>query len=486
MPAPRLRACNPHPVNLAGRYVLYWMIAARRRPWNFALQYAAEVAARLGQPLVVLEALRSGYRWASDRLHSFLLQGMADNAGAFAGTPVLYYPWVERAPDEGRGLLETLAREAALVVTDDTPVFFLPRMVAAAAARLEVPLVAVDGVGLLPLSATSAPFPTAFAFRRFLQRTLPAHLSEVPRPDPLEGLAIPPPPVLPSALLQRWPPASPELLAATPAALAALPIDHRVPPAPAQGGSTAAHRRLEIFLNEKLLRYAELRNRVDQDVTSGLSPYLHFGHISAHEVFLAVASREGWRAERFEPPSPRGERAGWWGMSAAAEAFLDQLITWRELGHVFQLHRPDAEEWASLPPWARATLEAHARDRREHLYDLEQLAAGATHDPLWNAAQGQLRRVGTIHNYLRMLWGKKILEWTASPREALGIMLELNNRFALDGRDPNSTSGITWCLGRFDRPWAPERPIFGTVRYMSSTQTARKMRVEEYIRAWTE
>ncbi len=462
------------------------MIAARRRQSNFALQYAAEVAARLGRPLVVLEALRCGYRWASDRLHAFLLQGMADNAETFSNTPVLYYPWVERAPDEGRGLLETLARKAALVVTDDTPTFFFPRMVAAAAARLEVALVAVDGVGLLPSRTTSAPFPTAFAFRRFLQRTLPVHLLEVPRPDPLEGLAIPPSPALPPAVLQRWPPASPKLLAATPAALATLPIDHRVAPAPAQGGSTAAHRRLEAFLNEKLPRYAELRNRVDQDVTSGLSPYLHFGHISAHEVFLAIAAREDWCVERFEPPPARGERAGWWGMSAAAEAFLDQLITWRELGHVFQLHRPDAEEWASLPPWARATLEAHAHDRREHLYDLEQLSDGATHDPLWNAAQGQLRRAGTIHNYLRMLWGKKILEWTASPQEALAVMLELNNRFALDGRDPNSTSGITWCLGRFDRPWAPERPIFGTVRYMSSAQTARKMPVEEYIRAWTE
>jgi len=486
VPAARVRACNPHPVNLAGRHVLYWMIAARRRTWNFALQYAAEVAAQLGRPLVVFEALRCGYRWASDRLHAFVLQGMADNLEAFAGTPVLYYPWVERAPGEGRGLLETMAREAALVVTDDTPVFFLPRMVAAAAARLEVPLVAIDGVGLLPLSVTGAPFPTAFAFRRFLQRTLPAHLSEVPRPDPLEGLAIPPALALPPAFLQRWPPASPELLAATPAALAALPIDHGVPLAPTPGGARAAHRRLQAFVRDQLPRYAELRNRVDRDVTSGLSPYLHFGHLSAHEVFHAVAAREGWRAERFEPPPARGERAGWWGMSAAAEAFLDQLVTWRELGQVFQFHRPDAEEWASLPPWARATLEAHARDRREHLYDLDQFAAGATHDPLWNAAQGQLRRAGIIHNYLRMLWGKKILEWSATPREALAIMLELNNRFALDGRDPNSVSGITWCLGRFDRPWAPERPVFGTIRYMSSAQTARKMPVDEYIRTWAQ
>lgn len=462
------------------------MIANRRRHFNFALQHAAELAVALARPLVILEALRCGYRWASDRLHAFILQGMADNRASFADAPVFYLPWVERHPGEGKGLLETLAAAACVVVTDDTPAFFLPRMVAAAAARLDVPLVAVDSVGLLPLASTSAPFPTAYAFRRFLQRTLPAHLPAQPRPDPLHGLALPPPGKLPADLLGRWSPALPELLAASPAALAALPIDHGVPVAPTRGGERAARAALTRFVKEKLPHYAALRNRVEADVTSGLSPYLHFGHLSAAEVFAAITAHEGWNITTFEPPHARGERSGWWGMSAPAEAFLDQLVTWRELGHVFQRHRPDAEEWASLPAWARATLTAHAGDPREHTYTLEEFAAGVTHDPLWNAAQGQLRRAGTIHNYLRMLWGKKIIEWSATPQEALAIMLELNNRFALDGRDPNSGSGITWCLGRFDRPWAPERAILGTVRSMSSAQTARKMHVEEYIRTWTE
>ncbi len=462
------------------------MIANRRRNFNFALQHAAELAAALHRPLVIFEALRCGYRWASDRLHAFVLQGMADNAEAFAGAPVLYYPWVERDAAEGRGLLESLAAEACVVVTDDSPAFFLPRMLAAAAPRLPVPLLAVDSLGLLPLSATGAPFPTAHAFRRFLQRVLPAHLQAQPRPDPLAGLALPPPPILSADLLARWTPAPPEMLAIKPEALAGLPIDHAVRPAPTRGGARAAAAALARFVREKLPHYQEMRNRVEADVTSGLSPYLHFGHLSAHQVFLAVTEREGWRCETFEPPHARGDRAGWWGMSASAEAFLDQIVTWRELGHVFQLHRPDAEEWSSLPAWARATLQVHASDPREQRYSLDEFAAGGTHDPLWNAAQGQLRRAGTIHNYLRMLWGKKILEWTASPQEALEIMLEINNRFALDGRDPNSTSGITWCLGRFDRPWGPERAVFGTVRYMSSAQTARKMHVEPYIRTWAE
>jgi deoxyribodipyrimidine photo-lyase len=168
-------------------------------------------------------------------------------------------------------------------------------------------------------------------------------------------------------------------------------------------------------------------------------------------------------------------------MPPDAEAFLDQLITWRELGLNMCSQRQDYDQYASLPGWARQTLEQHASDRRPHRYTLEQLQEGATHDAIWNAAQTQLLREGRIHNYLRMLWGKKILEWTSSPREALEVMLQLNNRWALDGRDPNSYSGIFWVLGRYDRAFGPERPIFGKIRYMSSANTARKLPITDYM-----
>ncbi|HSF40677.1 MAG TPA: deoxyribodipyrimidine photolyase, partial [Thermoanaerobaculia bacterium] len=171
----------------------------------------------------------------------------------------------------------------------------------------------------------------------------------------------------------------------------------------------------------------------------------------------------------------------WWGMSAPAEKFLDEVITWREVGYNMASRREDFERYESLPEWAQATLAKHAKDRRPHLHTLEEFEAAATGDELWNAAQGQLVAEGRIHNYLRMLWGKKVLEWSASPREALEILIHLNNKYALDGRDPNSYSGIFWCLGRYDRPWAPERPVFGTVRYMSSDSTRRKFKVGGYI-----
>jgi deoxyribodipyrimidine photo-lyase len=481
VPLVRVRACNQAPVRGDGGFVFYWMIAARRSGWNFALQRAVDYAVRLGKPLVVLEALRADYPFASERLHAFLIEGMADNARAFAGTAATYVPYVEPEPGAGRGLLEALAARACAVVTDDAPVFFLPRAVATAAARLPVRLDAVDDNGLLPLAATAAVYPTAFAFRRFLQGVLPGHLEESPGAEPLARVDLPRLPALPEEVTRRWPAASPALLEGESSALAALPVDRRVGRVPGvPGGRAGGLASLERFLGERLGHYPEERNRPDRDGTSGLSPYLHFGHVSAREVFAAVAARERWTSDRLATKAS-GRREGWWGMSAAAEAFLDQLVTWRELGFNFASKRDDGERYESLPPWARATLAKHAEDPRPHLYTRERLEAAATQDPLWNAAQVQLLREGRIHNYLRMLWGKKILEWSPSPHEALATMLELNNRYALDGRDPNSTSGICWCLGRYDRPWGPERPIFGTVRFMSSENTARKLRVAEYV-----
>jgi deoxyribodipyrimidine photo-lyase len=296
---------------------------------------------------------------------------------------------------------------------------------------------------------------------------------------------LPPLDALPSEILRRWPSADPGTLRAEAGALASLPIDHAVAPArDIRGGFRAAATAVRRFLDERLDHYADDRNQPEQDTTSGLSPYLHFGHVSAHAIFEALMTREGWTSRRLHD-STRGNREGWWGTAPPAEAFLDELITWRELGFATSHHRQDHAAYESLPAWARGTLDAHAGDPREHRYALETFASAATHDPLWNAAQVQLLREGRIHNYLRMLWGKKILEWSASPREALAVMVELNNRYALDGRDPNSYSGIFWVLGRYDRPWAPERPIFGTVRYMSSQNTARKVRVRGYIRQYS-
>jgi deoxyribodipyrimidine photo-lyase len=353
-------------------------------------------------------------------------------------------------------------------------------MVVAAARRLDVRVELVDSNGMLPLHATEQVFVSAHQFRRFLQKNLRPHLAVAPSANPLARLKLPAA-KLPTAITKRWPATKLESL--LDGGLAKLPIDHNVGPAAFRGGTVAAGKTLKRFLDRNLERYAEDRNDPEADVASGLSPYLHFGHISVHEVFHKLLDREAWDAEKIAAKAT-GSREGWWGASPAAESFLDELITWREVGYNMCAHTENYNEYESLPDWARTTLEKHARDRREHIYTLRQLERSETYDQLWNAAQRQLVREGRMQNYLRMLWGKKILEWTHSPREALAVMIELNNKYAVDGRDPNSYSGIFWCLGRYDRAWGPERKIFGKIRYMSSDNTARKLPVTEYLKRY--
>jgi deoxyribodipyrimidine photo-lyase len=465
VPPLRIREANRESVQPGGAYVLYWMTAARRVRWNFGLQRAVEWARKLEKPLVVLEALRRDYPWASERFDRFVIDGMRDTARLLVGRNVTYYPYIEAEPRGGRGLLGALAARACVVVTDDYPAFFLPRMVTAAAGRLPVKLEQVDSNGLLPMRTALRRCPTAHSFRAFLQKTLPAHLVQLPGRDPLSRLSLPALSRLPKGIKGRWPPS------ALPTAGGSGNLT---------GGAVAAGKRLDGFARTQLRLYDKSRNNPAEDGSSGLSPYLHFGHISSHEIFHKISRTEGWDPEQLGTDTS-GRRSGWWGMSPPAEAFLDQLVAWRELGFNACSHSRDYDQYDSLPPWARQTLAEHAGDRRGHLYKLKQFEDAATHDPLWNAAQVQLVREGIIHNYLRMLWGKKILEWSSSPQAALEIMIELNNKYALDGRDPNSYSGIFWVLGRYDRAWGPERPIFGKIRYMSSENTARKLPVREYL-----
>ncbi len=481
-PAPGLRCRNLSNLSPRGNgdFILYIMSAFRRTGWNFALQQAVFLAQDLHKPLLIVEPLYCDHPHASDRLHRFVLDGMVDNTRRMKSRSGSYYPFVEQHKGQASDLLSRLARKACVVITDDFPDYYATEQ-QLQNIQSQVATIAVDSNGLMPLSAIPQAYPSAYALRRFLQKHLPAHLVDLPHPDPLKGAALP---VLPGRLLcdisEEFPPSFDLIGGHSDSLLSSLPIDHSIPSAPCTGGTTAARRRLTRFLDRRLEMYAEFRNHPDLDVTSELSPYLHFGHISSHEIFFRLAETQQWSPDRLSPET-RGRREGWWGMSPSAEAFLDQLVTWRELGYAFAFLRDDAHRYESLPDWVRQTLESHVQDPRPWLYTLEDFEQAGTHDPLWNAAQQQLVREGIIHNYLRMLWGKKILEWSPGPRQALSIMLEINDRYALDGRDPNSLSGIFWCLGRFDRPW-PNRPIYGRVRSMSSNNTARKVSVEKYLR----
>jgi deoxyribodipyrimidine photo-lyase len=255
-----------------------------------------------------------------------------------------------------------------------------------------------------------------------------------------------------------------------PRLVASCAIDHTVPPSRTfRGGALAAEARLEHFLEYNLNRYARHRNEPSEHATSRLSPYLHFGQISALEVALAV--REYAARHKL-----------------IADEFLEELIVRRELGFNFARYAGRVDTLAELPDWVRRTLAAHARDPRPAVYTREEFENARTHDALWNATQREMLIEGTIHSYYRMYWGKKIIEWSATPEDALSTMLHIHDRWALDGGDPNTYAGVLWCFGLHDRPW-PERPIFGTVRYMSLEGMRRKTNVDAYIRemeeAWT-
>jgi deoxyribodipyrimidine photo-lyase len=428
----------------------------------------------------VFESLRCGYEWASNRFHQFIMEGMKENMALCRNEEVSYYCFLEERHDDDKGLLEALARDACVIVTDDFPAFFLPRMVSSAARKVRVLMEKVDSNGLLPLSVPEKAYGSAYAFRRLLQKNLPQFLMDMPDRDPLTRLEIRKQVDLKKRILSRWPHSGKLLEGAISNILSRTRIDHSVPPTSDKGGFSAGLERAGNFVDHRLSRYAQMASHPDEDATSGLSPYLHFGHISAHQVFKMVADNQDWSPDRLSSET-RGKRTGWWGMDENAESFLDQLVTWRELGFNACAMTDDYDRYESLPQWAKKTLKDHLHDRRDYVYSLQEFESARTHENLWNAAQNQLLQEGVIHNYMRMVWGKKILEWSENPKRALEIMITLNNKYALDGRDPNSYSGLFWTLGRYDRPWGPERPIYGKIRYMSEKNTMRKLRMSQYL-----
>jgi len=489
----RVHVLNKHDVNAEGDYVLYWMIANRRLHYNPSLQYAVEIAQKLGKPLLVFEAVSTRHEYASNRIITFMTQGLLDNLEQFNAHHVRYIPWVSTPLQSGAGLLEMLAAKSCAVVTDLFPTYHPKYVLHQVKSRLSVQFVAIDGNGVLPLSLGERAFPTAHSFRRHVHDHFAHHWALIPEANPIpkkHDLWIP------DEMFESIIKASGVEL--TPFewlwrvsqggtigenALSALDIDHEVSAVTAMiGGHSSAGVRLNRFMDEGLNHYHTNRNDFIKPAVSGLSPWFHFGHLSTIEVISRILEQEGWNST-FIDHSRRGSRSGWWGLSEPVETFLDQIITWRELGFNFAYYRDDHTSIDSIPDWAKKSLDLHRNDPRSN-YTFEQLEAAQTDDELWNAAQRQLTRLGIIHNYLRMLWGKRILEWAPSPEQAAEWMIRLNDRWALDGRDPNSYTGIFWVLGRHDRAWGPERPIFGKIRYMSSANTARKLKVGPYLKRW--
>jgi photolyase PhrII len=453
--APRIRPISGGASDAVtrGQYVLYWMRTAVRGHENPALDTALLAARALGLPVFVYHALSERYPYASDRHHTFILEGARDVAEELARRGIGYAFHLERPGHRGSHL-RTLAEGAALVITEEMPVPFVTRWTRALAGSVPTPVWAVDADLLAPLGQIPREsVDRAFRFRSATHPLRRRWLRE-PWPDapaPRDGPFVPPLPFEPVALA----------LASIAELVAACDIDHGVGPVPhSPGGSRAGYARWESFLASGLAGYHGRRNDPLQAGVSRMSPYLHYGHVSPFRLAREAAARGG----------------------KGAEKFLDELLVWRELAHAFAFHAPEPESLTALPRWARETLRAHAHDPRPHLPGWERMARARTGDPLWDAAQRSLVIHGELHNNVRMTWGKAVPGWTRSPGEALRTLFDLNHRFALDGRDPNSVGGILWCLGGLDRPFPPARPILGTVRPRSTAAHAARLDVETWAR----
>ncbi len=469
-----------------GEFVLYWMQTTHRAHDNFALNFAIEQADALGLPLQVYHGLRHDYPWASDRFHTWILESVIDLYAAFEAKGINYAFWLD--PDRGprtewpagrrefqvpssecpaEGLvshprnsalgtrnswspLVALANRASLVVTDYFPTFIVPRQTRGLREKTATPVIAVDSATLVPMGFHQKEHSTARGIRPVLTEALPHYLYPVENPAPRvrRTIDLPFTPTRPTR-------------ATIPRLVAASDVDHTVPPSPGfRGGSVAGRARLAEFLETGLPRYADDRNDPNQpDAVSRLSPWLHFGNLSIHEVLLAA--REA-------------------GPEAQYAKFLDEALVWRELAHNFCHFNPKHRTVAAIPGWAREQLSNHEADPRPFLYSMEEMEQGRTHDELWNAAQRSYLRDGFMHNYMRMLWGKAVLQWTPNAAEALRVLEHLNNKYSLDGRDPNSYGGIMWIFGKFDRPFYP-RPIYGNVRYQSLRAAKDKFDVPRYV-----
>lgn len=438
---PRARWRNKIPVNSDGTAIVYWMQRAQRATDNPALDFAIQAGNALGKPVVVFLAPVPFYPNGNRRHYAFLFSGFADIAAGLAKRrcALVYRPF------PAHSLLSFCAEmNPALVVGDENPLRETERWRQTAGEKLERALVTIDADVVVPSSHFPKEEFAARTIRPKILRLLDTWLVREPEPRARvewQGATAPP---TQFAIPAHW------------------NLDDSASILPDTGGTAAGIKRLRAFVTRQLAHYPDRRNHPEYpDGTSRLSAFLHFGHLGPRQIALAVS----------ESHAPE----------EAKEAYLEELIVRRELAINFIRANPDYDRYEGLHPWARRTLEDHLADTRPHRYSEARLEAAQTHDPLWNAAQSEMVKTGRMHGYLRMYWAKKILEWTDHPARAIEIAIRLNDRYQLDGRDPNGYTGIAWAIGgKHDRPWAP-RPIFGTIRYMSYASTSRKFDSQSYI-----
>ncbi len=435
-------------MSAGSEFVLYWMHHAVRGHENPSLDVATCWARKLGLPLLVYHALCEQYPYASDRHHTFILQGARDVQRELADRGIAYAFHLQRCGNRGAHLRD-LVRRAAILISDEMPVEPITGWTQRLITMCETPVLSVDSSCVVPIPLVNRAHARAFEYRAATRRLYAQRVTAEYHDQPAD-----------CAMFAGELPFAPlDLQRADLAQLtAACQIDHSVAPvADTPGGSRAGYARWEAFKRQGLRSYARRRNdAADHSGVSRLSAYFHFGMISPMKIAREAAEH-------------------------AAEKFLDELLIWRELAFHFCHHMGEkVDTLEGVPDWARATLLHHATDRRTDHHSWETLARGITGDLLWDTCQQSLLRHGELHNNVRMTWGKAFLKWTHSPERALQMAIDLNHRYALDGRDPSSYGGLLWCFGQFDRPFEPSQPVLGTVRSRDLDEHAKRIDLDKF------
>jgi deoxyribodipyrimidine photo-lyase len=450
----RVQLLNDKAANNDGKYILYWMQMFKRTHANHALNFAIEQANERKLPLVVYEGLKFYYPWASDRIHTFILEGVEEKRAAFEKLGIKYIFYLQKDDKSPKDTVAKIAKNAALIVTDDFPCFIIPDHNKAIVRKAKIPVYAVDSNGVIPLSRFEKEEYAAYTIRPKIKKILHEYLKSfeeekvIVKADKLK-IDCPDTEVTEKNIADL---------------VKKSDIDHSVKPSNVYHGGTAnGRKRLKLFLKNILEDYDEARNKPEKDGSSRLSSYLHFGFLSSLEIALAVKDSD----------APQKSK----------DAYLEEIIVRRELSYNFTRFNSKYDSLESLPDWVQKTMREHIDDKREVVYSLAELENCQTYDELWNASQREMNVTGEIHNYVRMLWGKNIIAWSRNYEEAFAALEHLNNKYCLDGRNPNSYAGILWCFGKHDRPWM-ERPVFGKMRYMTTNSTGKKFDSKKYIE-WT-
>jgi deoxyribodipyrimidine photo-lyase len=426
-----------------GKYILYWMQASQRVEYNHALEFAILKANELRKPLIAFFGITDQFPEANERHYTFMVEGLREVKRSLEKRGIQMVI-LHKSPEIG---VLQLAKKASLVVVDRGYLRIQRTWRDDASKKMDCPLIQVETDVVVPVEETSPKEEYAAAtIRSKIKRKLDAFLVPLKEHEPIiDSLSLD----FDSFDIED-----------VEKAISKLRIDRSVKRVDSfNGGTKEAKSHLEIFLESKLDRFPELRNDPTFDYLSHMSPYLHFGQISPLYIALKVSKTR----------------------SLGVEAFLEELIIRRELSMNFVFYNKKYDSLESIPDWAKKTLRTHQKDRRPYLYSPKELENAGTHDPYWNAAQKEMVIRGKMHGYMRMYWGKKILEWSKTPEEAFKIALYLNNKYELDGRDPNGFTGVAWCFGKHDRPWG-ERSVFGNVRYMNDKGLKRKFDTDKYVK----